>query len=116
MAQTLTEGINLLGIGVIRNSLNYTAHKIMKRLTILAILILSGCADSVAPEQISSIDPVGFWYGLWHGMILPFAWFVSLFDSDVAVYAVYNNGGWYDFGFVMGVGGLFGGTTESKKR
>jgi hypothetical protein len=46
---------------------------------------------------------VGFWYGLWHGFILPISWICSLFMDEVAIYAVYNNGGWYDFGFVLGV-------------
>lgn len=54
-------------------------------------------------------EEVGFWYGLWHGIILPFAWVISLFDSDVAIYAIYNNGGWYDFGFVLGATSFFGG-------
>lgn len=78
-------------------------------LLIVAVLILSGCADQVTFSQAEVHDPVGFWYGLWHGIILPFAWVVSLFDSDVAIYAIYNNGGWYDFGFVLGTGALFGG-------
>lgn len=70
-------------------------------------LLLSGCADTVVIEQASQIEPVGFWYGLWHGIILPFSFIISLFDSDVAIYAAYNNGGWYDFGFVLGVGGIW---------
>lgn len=75
-------------------------------LTVLAILALSGCADTVAFEQAGSMTEVGFWHGLWHGLILPFAWFFSLFNSDIAIYAIYNNGGWYDFGFFLGVCGL----------
>jgi hypothetical protein len=70
---------------------------------------LSGCADHVTFTQAATREVVGFWYGLWHGAILPFAWFISLFDSDVAIYAIYNNGGWYDFGFLMGAAGLLGG-------
>ena len=31
------------------------------------------------------------------------AWILSLFMPDVAVYAVPNDGGWYDFGFFLGV-------------
>jgi hypothetical protein len=27
-----------------------------------------------------------------------------LFDASVTIYAVPNNGGWYDFGFLLGVG------------
>jgi hypothetical protein len=44
-----------------------------------------------------------FWAGLWHGLIFPLAWIVSLFTSSVAVYAVPNNGGWYDFGYFLGI-------------
>lgn len=71
------------------------------------ILLLSGCADSVAIDQVAQVEPVGFLHGLWHGIILPFSWIISLFDSDVAIYAVYNNGGWYDFGFVLGIFGIW---------
>ncbi len=82
----------------------------MKKILLAVILLaLSGCADSI-PQA----ETVGFWYGLWHGIILPLSWFISLFDSDVAIYAVNNNGGWYDFGFVIGIGSL-GGTSHSSK-
>ena len=83
-------------------------------LAITALFALSGCADTVTPDQIESMKPVGFWHGLWHGMILPFAWLVSLFSDGTAIYATYNNGGWYDFGFVLGVGALGGGASSSK--
>jgi hypothetical protein len=29
---------------------------------------------------------------------------LSVFFEDIAMYAVNNTGGWYDFGFVLGVG------------
>ena len=74
----------------------------------ICLLLLSGCADSVSFTAAASMTPVGFWYGLWHGLILPLAWIVSLFDAGVAIYATYNNGGWYDFGFILGVGALAG--------
>ena len=38
---------------------------------------------------------------------------VSLFDDDVSVYEVANNGNWYDFGFMLGVSIVFGGTARS---
>lgn len=75
-----------------------------------AMLLLSGCADKVTFEQAATMTPVGFWYGLWHGMTLPFSFFGMLFTDDIAIYAIYNNGGWYDFGFwLMTVGGGGGG-------
>jgi len=75
----------------------------MKYLSLICIvLLMTGCADEVTLSQAQSIDPVGFWYGLWHGVIFPIAWIASLF-MDSAIYATYNNGGWYDFGFMIGV-------------
>lgn len=78
------------------------------RITVLILLIslLFGCADTVTFAEASTIEPVGFWYGLWHGVIAPISWLISLFDSSVSIYAIYNNGGWYDFGFMLGIGGL----------
>jgi len=87
----------------------------MKGLIIILVLFLSGCADSVSFKTATNMIPVGFWYGLWHGMILPFAWIGSLLNDNIAIYAIYNNGPWYDFGFFLGVGGLCSGTTCSKK-
>ena len=69
----------------------------------IVLLTLSGCADAVNLTTAATMTPVGFWYGMWHGMILPISFMVSLFDSDVAIYAPYNNGGWYNFGFVCGI-------------
>ncbi len=57
--------------------------------------------------------PAGFWAGLWHGIISPITFIVSLFDGDVAIYEVNNKGGWYDFGFLIGVGGSWGSAGAS---
>lgn len=86
-----------------------------KLLFLVSICILTGCADHYSLTEAASITQVGFWHGLWHGMILPFSWLISLFDSDVAIYAVYNNGGWYDFGFALGCGSLCCGATTHRK-
>jgi hypothetical protein len=74
----------------------------MKRAVILlAILALAACAQ----QSPAAVDPhaPGFLEGLWHGFIFPVAWIVSLFRSDVAIYAVPNDGGWYDFGYFLGI-------------
>ena len=73
---------------------------------VIGVCLLSGCADHVTLAEAAKLAPVGFWYGLWHGLILPFAWLISLFSDSTAIYATYNNGGWYDFGFILGCGGL----------
>ena len=77
---------------------------------ILAMLTLTSCADVSPHTQICvTSDPYGFWGGLWHGMIAPFSFIGSLFSNDIAVFALDNNGGWYNFGFVLGIGALCGG-------
>jgi len=51
----------------------------------------------------------GFWRGLWHGLIAPIAFIVSLFKDDVGVYEAHNNGKWYNFGFISGLSISLGG-------
>ncbi len=67
------------------------------------ILMLWGCADSVDYQNVASMEPVGFWYGLWHGFIIIWSFVGSLISDDIAIYTAYNNGGWYDLGFVCGI-------------
>ena len=68
------------------------------------VLFMTGCADQLSCEQAEVVQQVGFWHGLWHGLIAGIAFIVSLFNDDIAIYATYNSGGWYDFGFLIGVG------------
>jgi len=75
----------------------------MKRCALfLPLFALSACAATQVPDAVAPAAP-GFLLGLWHGFIFPVAWIVSLFSSQVAVYAVPNNGGWYDFGYFLGI-------------
>ena len=75
----------------------------MKRLVPLAALLaLTACAASQQSDAVAPTAP-GFLLGLWHGFIFPVAWIVSLFMPKVAIYAVPNNGGWYDFGYFLGI-------------
>jgi len=48
--------------------------------------------------------PAGFWAGLWHGIIAPILFWISLISPGVRVYEINNRGRWYDFGFLLGVG------------
>ena len=68
----------------------------------VAILALSACVAQQSPSAIEANAP-GFLHGLWHGFIFPVAWIASLFVEKVSVYAVPNNGGWYDFGYFLGI-------------
>lgn len=69
----------------------------------LVVLFLTGCEPETYVLPDTEISDIGFWYGLWHGFILPFTFVFSLFNEDVAVYSILNNGAWYDFGFFLGV-------------
>ena len=84
---------------------------------LLLTILISSCAD--AQHHVQSClegHEYGFWGGLWHGIIAPFAFIGSLFDDDIAVFAVNNNGGWYTFGFVLGIGGFSSVTRQATKR
>jgi hypothetical protein len=79
------------------------------------ILTLSACASQMPGVVEKSASAPGFLLGLWHGFIFPFAFIGSLFDPDIAVYAVPNRGGWYDFGFFLGITVLGGGSWFSSR-
>jgi hypothetical protein len=74
---------------------------------------LAGCATqahgTVAPQA------PGLLLGLIQGFIAPVTFVVSLFTHDVAVYAVPNNGDWYNFGFVLGIGGFSAGASRTRR-
>ena len=85
----------------------------MKNLILLiALFVLGSCADTIDIQECVDNDPYGFWYGLWHGMITPFSFLGSLIWENTSVYAINNTGGWYDFGFLLGIGGLTITSTE----
>lgn len=80
-------------------------------LFLLASAILSACAK----QSVGNItDPPGFFHGLFHGFIILFSFIISLF-SDYEIYAFPNSGGWYNFGFLLGVMMFWGGGGASAK-
>ena len=81
-------------------------------LLLLVMLVLAACAagtNSLVDTESEDGVVAGFWRGLWQGIITPFTFIISLFTDDVNVYEVHNNGGWYNFGFLLGVSVLLGG-------
>ena len=79
-------------------------------------LLLSACANQIDAGVSTDSGTPGFLWGVWHGFIFPWAWIGSLFVEDIAVYAVPNSGGWYDFGFFLGITVLGGGSFFGSKK
>ncbi|NIS80252.1 MAG: hypothetical protein GTO14_08590 [Anaerolineales bacterium] len=90
----------------------------MKSLFIALMILLmmfgiGGCAAGPnemvdSPNEEGKVS--GFWQGLWHGIVSPIAFVISLFSDTVHVYEIHNNGGWYNFGFLLGASIIFGGS------
>jgi len=80
---------------------------------IIIALLFTSCAETVVIQECVINEPSGFWSGLWHGMISPFAFIGHLINNDIAVYDVNNTGAWYDFGFLLGVGSFSTSTTTA---
>ena len=53
-------------------------------------------------------DPAGFAAGLWHGIIAPITFLVSISNPGVRIYETNNNGILYDLGFLIGISGSVG--------
>ena len=75
-------------------------------LMFVLILILASCA--AGNGTYSAEEQAGFFSGVWHGWIAPFALISHLFDNDVRVYEIDNDGIWYDVGFYIAVISGFG--------
>lgn len=89
--------------------------------TVLAVaVVMSGCTAGSNPLTDTPANALcctelggtsaGLWLGVWHGLIAPVTFFVSLFSSGTSVYEVRNNGGWYNAGFLLGLMTVFGGS------
>lgn len=83
---------------------------------VAALVLLASCAASGNPEAGGPGAQPGFLYGLWHGLITPVTFVVSLFTDGVGIYEVDNSGGWYDFGYVLGLSVVFGGGVGGASR
>jgi hypothetical protein len=77
-------------------------------------LMLAACtATQAIPAERGG---PGFWLGLWQGFIAPITFIISLFPNEMRIYAYPNAGLWYDFGFMLGIGGFSGGIFAGSRR
>ena len=96
-----------------------------KVLIVLAVVLLVVVSCAPGPNEMAKSPDeegkvAGFWWGLWHGIITPVTFIISLLDQSVQMYEVHNNGGWYNFGYLLGLvvilGGGGGGAGRRRKR
>lgn len=88
-------------------------------LLLVVLFIFSSCvAGPNEFEKTVNRDGkiAGFWKGLWHGLIAPITFIISIFTKDVRFYEVHNTGFWYNFGFVLGAGLFLSGGILGKRR
>lgn len=91
----------------------------MKRIMFLLVLVLTmmllnGCLPGDGrntPEQ-----PAGFFWGIWHGWVAPLSLIISLFNHEIHIFEIANNGRWYEFGFYAAVISGFGGFSLLRKK
>jgi hypothetical protein len=50
------------------------------------LMILSSCAAGPNMLAGGDGDVAGFWLGVWHGLISPITFIVSLFNNQVRIY------------------------------
>ena len=95
-----------------------TSKLLIFSLLSLTAFLFASCADVEPVQECLTGKQYGFLYGLLQGFITPISFIGSLFDDNVAIYAVNNKGGWYDFGFLLGGGGwgILAGNKSKKKK
>jgi hypothetical protein len=72
-------------------------------------------AGANSKYKLPGAEPAGFLAGLWHGLIAPITFIISIFSPNVRIYETNNKGILYDFGFVIGISGSFGGGARSTR-
>ena len=88
---------------------------------LIAVLLLAFTACAAGPNGLVDTEDeegvvAGFWRGVWHGMIAPITFIITLFGGDLNIYEAHNTGNWYNFGFIIGLMGIAGGSGRGSKR
>ena len=65
-------------------------------------------AGANSKYKLPNARQAGFWAGLWHGLIAPLTFLISLFSPNVRIYEPNNIGRSYDFGFIIGASSSLG--------
>jgi len=86
---------------------------------LIMIVLITGCAagmNELEKVAADSGEVAGFWMGLWHGIIAPFVFIISLFKDSIGIYELHNSGNWYNFGYLFGLMIIFGGGGKGSSR
>ena len=72
---------------------------------VIVTLLLTACGQ---PNPMKNVPDAtghvyGFWNGAWDGLTVGWAFLINLFGGHYGLYEVHNNGGWYDFGYYVGI-------------
>lgn len=90
-------------------------------LVLVVVTTASGCATHYSPESVN--DHYGFFSGIWHGMISPYAlltnlvsWLAGVFGfsflDSIQIIGRPNTGFWYYVGFALGLSAYGGGAAR----
>lgn len=79
----------------------------------LMLFILIG-VSSCAPKGYGQSES-GFLSGIFHGFILIFSIIGKILGFNIGIYAEHNSGLFYWLGFIIGIGGLGGGASASRR-
>lgn len=88
------------------------SYLIIGAFILLVALAITGCGS---PNDSTTNVDADFLNGLWDGMTAVFAFIGNLFGGRYGVYEVHNSGGWYDFGFLLGIGALGASVSETTR-
>ncbi|MFV3076960.1 hypothetical protein [Niveispirillum fermenti] len=91
--------------------MKFDAKPVMRAAMLLLLaLSVTACANQPSPDVVQPLP--GLLWGVVHGFLAPLSFIGSLF-LDIRMYAFPNDGLWYDAGFVLGSGILFGGGSRA---
>ncbi len=86
---------------------------------VLMMFLFTSCAagpNNMKYAKTQNGEVAGFLPGLWHGFISLFTFVISLFSKKVNIYEIHNNGGWYNFGFILGIMIFYGSSHGARKK
>jgi len=94
----------------------YRKFLVVLAVLLVSTLLLTACGFANPLRGIANTDTgkvYGFWRGLWDGLTIVFAFIGGIFSHRWNLYMVNNNGGWYNFGYFLGLLIILGGGSQT---